>query len=145
MTKAYQSGHNKKGTVNINTAGGYVELDVTDQQFDEMTQLHILQNASLGTRTGRIGGFGDASGTVTCDFDGLNSPYLTGANKFNLVSGMVGIYRAYINDNGGNPTYWTFPIIVEKVHYSVPGNNKVTFSFDWKENCLVGTTTAPSV
>ncbi len=140
MTKAYQSGHNKNATFTL-TGGSLVVLDVTDQQFSEETKVNIIRNASLGGRTGRLAGFKDSKGTITCDFDGLVPPYATSPG---IVSGAGGQYKGYINDNSGSPTFFSFYIMITVVYYSIPGEGKVTYKFDWEENNLLGTVTAPT-
>ncbi len=141
MTTAYQSGHDKAAKFKLIGAGSFTTLGVTDQQFSEETALHIIQNGSMGGQTGRIPGFFDAKGTITCDFDGNASPYTTAPG---IVSGAAGIYEGYVNDDGGTPTFFSVPVRIAVVHYAIPSTGKVTYSFDWALDALSGTFTFPT-
>jgi hypothetical protein len=144
MTKAFGAGYNVAGKVQLGTATGLVVLDVIDQQFDESTMAHLIQCASLGGRSARIPGFGDSGGTISCEFDDNAAPYVTGIAAKNIISGVSGLYNCYINFNGGTPTFFSIPIIVEKVHYGIPAAGKINFILDWKENSLAGSFTLPT-
>lgn len=138
MVKAYQSGHVMLGKFTL-SGGSAVTLDVTNMEFDEMTQAHVIQNSSFGGRTIRIPGFGDSGGNVTADFDLTDPPYKTAPGVVSGARGVLGMAVA-----ASYARYFSIPCIIEKVHYVIPGTNKLTYNFDWKEDAMSGTFTLPS-